>query len=192
MAKCVINDCDRAQTARGMCRAHYERWLKHGDPLTGGPLRVENHQAENWLRDNASFDGEGCLIWPFRRDEQGRGRLSKSTIASRLMCELVHGPAGPDQQAAHSCGRGNDGCVNPKHLRWASPAENSEDKKHHGTHLLGERCPSAKLSDSAAAEILALRGSGRKQAEIAGAFGIHQSTVSDIWRGKRWSWMEAN
>lgn len=33
------------------------------------------------------------------------------------MCELVYGkPPMPKHQAAHNCGKGNLGCINPKHL----------------------------------------------------------------------------
>jgi len=32
--KCKIKDCQNRPTKRGMCSKHYNRWLKHGDPLT--------------------------------------------------------------------------------------------------------------------------------------------------------------
>jgi hypothetical protein len=31
---CVIEDCENLQNARGWCYAHYNRWKRHGDPLT--------------------------------------------------------------------------------------------------------------------------------------------------------------
>jgi 5-methylcytosine-specific restriction endonuclease McrA len=36
---CVIHDCDRKVNARGWCAAHYQRWAKYGDPLSGPPFR---------------------------------------------------------------------------------------------------------------------------------------------------------
>jgi hypothetical protein len=54
--------------------------------------------------------------------------------ATRVMCKLAHGPAPtPKHHAAHSCGKGHEACINPKHLRWATPRENAADAKLHGT-----------------------------------------------------------
>ncbi len=30
---CTIEGCGRAHDAKGLCRAHYRRWKRHGDPL---------------------------------------------------------------------------------------------------------------------------------------------------------------
>lgn len=50
------------------------------------------------------------------------------------MCILAHGePPSPEHVAAHSCGQGHEGCVNPGHLRWATVAENIADTLKHGT-----------------------------------------------------------
>lgn len=50
----------------------------------------------------------------------------------RLVCIRRHGPPPTDDlEAAHSCG--NAGCVNPRHIRWATRFENAADKKLHGT-----------------------------------------------------------
>lgn len=46
----------------------------------------------------------------------------------RHMCKLKNGdPPTPDHEAAHSCGNGKHGCINPNHLRWATDAENMAD-----------------------------------------------------------------
>jgi len=50
------------------------------------------------------------------------------------MCELVKGPAPSDNhQAAHNCGNGSGGCVNPKHLEWKTNQQNQLDRRAHGT-----------------------------------------------------------
>jgi 5-methylcytosine-specific restriction endonuclease McrA len=37
---CPILGCERVSSrANGWCSAHYQRWLKYGDPLKGGPMR---------------------------------------------------------------------------------------------------------------------------------------------------------
>jgi hypothetical protein len=62
------------------------------------------------------------------------GYLGDTLYAHRLMCQLAHGdPPTPDHIAAHSCGRGHEGCVNPNHLSWKTYSENELDKRVHGT-----------------------------------------------------------
>lgn len=195
MAKaCSVGDCERQAFSKGLCRAHYDRQRKFGSPTTGGPLRSANGGTLAWTIEQSRSETDECVLWPFSRDEQGRGKIrieGRTTIASRYMCRLAHGePPTPQHHAAHSCGNGHSGCMNPKHLRWATPKENSADQKLHGTQQRGERYGLAKLSDANAAMILELKGSGTTQQALADRFGVHQSTISDIWRGKRRAWMK--
>jgi hypothetical protein len=105
--------------------------------------------------------------------------------ASRVMCILAHGPApSPLHVAAHSCGKGTDGCVNPKHLRWATEKENYEDAVAHGVAARGERHGSAILTEKAVAEI---REKGVKnKSELAQKFGVSVWTIYNVCSGKRW------
>jgi DNA-binding NarL/FixJ family response regulator len=96
------------------------------------------------------------------------------------MCILAHGD-GDGLHAAHSCGR--RACVNPNHIRWATPAENTADKRIHGTHSIGEQNPMAKLSNAQVCEVRALAANGRKHTEIAKEFGMSNSTISQIVKG---------
>lgn len=54
--------------------------------------------------------------------------------AHRVMCEAVHGPAPIDKpQAAHKLRfNGDQGCVNPKHLYWATNSQNQLERYRHG------------------------------------------------------------
>lgn len=94
--------------------------------------------AHKWLEDHRGYPhDEFCLIWPFARESRvGRGMMGhngKQAWAHRVMCEMVHGPAPADKpQAAHSCGNGDQGCVNPRHLSWASNSENQRQRYAHG------------------------------------------------------------
>lgn len=116
----------------------------------------------NWLLARTGFVGDECLIWPFCRDGRvGRGRLGVGGIqywAHRLMCELAHGkPPSPKHQARHSCGNGHLGCVNPKHLSWATNSENQSDRRQHGTQK-GAKGSRATITPADIAEIQAKRG----------------------------------
>lgn len=86
-----------------------------------------------WLRDHVDHQGDECLIWPFSRHAQyGRGMVGSvggQSWAHRAMCEMAHGPAPADKpQAAHNCGKGHEGCVNPRHLEWKTNSQNQIDR----------------------------------------------------------------
>lgn len=188
---CSIPDCGKPAKVRGWCNAHYLRAKQHGDPLGGGtfkgaPLR--------FLQETVlPYDGNECLTWPFARDCDGYGHLwigGKSHQVSRLACEEMNGPPPtPDHEAAHSCGKGHEGCVTKRHLDWKTHAENQADKIAHGTHSRGERHPMAKLTEPEVREILDLKGT-MFQWEIAERFGVSQPLVSNIHRAKNWNWLE--
>jgi hypothetical protein len=132
---CSVDGCTGTSRKRGMCAKHYNRWWKHGDPLV--LARAPNGVPMKWLNQHIGYDGDSCLAWPFHRDERGRARVDVNRHqknAARVMCEKVNGPP-PDEthQAAHSCGKGHEGCVNPNHLSWKTPAENQSDRVVHGT-----------------------------------------------------------
>lgn len=91
----------------------------------------------NWIRAHASHKEYACLIWPYSRNRQkGYGNFGfegEMHYAHRFMCELVHGtPPTPGHQAAHSCGNGHLGCVNPRHLFWRTNSENQYERRWHG------------------------------------------------------------
>lgn len=181
---CSIEGCRRKHAARGWCSNHYARWKEHGDPLKG---RVSPGSLPGWLQENVNFGGNECLIWPFARNADGYGVLSfngRRTIASRAMCELVHGePEDTSMQAAHSCGNGHLGCVNPSHLRWATPIQNVADMKVHGTKLTGEKHGRSRLSDEDVRQIRASRGK-MTQKELAVFYKTSVQYISLIQLGR--------
>jgi len=136
---CSVEGCGNPHHIRGFCQKHFARLRRYGDPLfTKTAPEGEGLQFLNSLFDH---QGEECVTWPFSRTPQGYGQTffcAEVMGAHRVMCILKHGePPTPDHQAAHSCGKGRDGCVNPKHLRWATPKENIADKfGPHGWRLL--------------------------------------------------------
>jgi hypothetical protein len=185
MRLCSIPNCNRKHFGRGYCAMHYARFQKYGDPLAG---RVEAGVALAWLMERVGHHGEECQEWPFPTKQRGYGSLSyhgRQVRAHRLMCELAHGePPADGLEAAHSCG--NRLCVNPDHLRWATPKENQADKHIHGTHNGGSRNPMAKLDEGVVAAIRAQLGK-EQQKSIAERFGVSSGTISNIANGKRWA-----
>lgn len=140
-----------------------------------------------FLMDHVNYSGEDCLIWPLSRNPNGYGQLGfegKSYWAHRKMCELVNGPPPtPEHDAAHSCGRGHDGCVHPGHLSWKTRSENLLDCRSHGTQARQFNGPKGRLTDSQVEQIRALRGK-EIQVKIAEKFGVSTSTIRDIFLGR--------
>lgn len=187
---CAFPGCDNPQSkkaAKGLCSSHY--WQAHkGRPLT--PLSYRRNRCVPWLEAHVGDPDGSCLIWPFHRlQNDGRATVKfkgKQTLAARVMCEMVNGPPPTERhEAAHSCGKGTSGCVHPKHLRWASHAENEADKIAHGTKAMGERQGMSKLTDAKVLAIRALLGTV-SQAKIAKQFGVTQTAISKIARGVTW------
>jgi hypothetical protein len=143
-----------------------------------------NGKTIHWIRHHSSYQyDEWCLIWPFTRIRGygSFGYMGKRYYAHRFMCELVHGsPPTQKHQAAHSCGMGHLGCVNPRHLSWKTMSENQLDCRKHGTQ---SKYGGARMPVGTAAQIRELKGV-KLQREVAEEFGVSESTVSDIWLGR--------
>jgi hypothetical protein len=155
------------------------------------PIFVRRSRSFVWLMERVEHASDECLIWPFSKNWNGYGHLKAfeqpTFYAHRVMCELAHGaPPTTSHVAAHSCGKGQQGCVNPRHLGWKSPAENQLDRRLHGTNRRKTKWTrnGSLVSDEARAQICALKGV-KNQREIAAMFGISYQHVSLIQRGLR-------
>lgn len=184
---CRAPDCAIAARLRGYCSKHYERMRRTNRLDTS---RTPPGSTATFIDNVAlTFEGDECLVWPFARDHEGYGKAfygGKRRKASRIVCELANGAAPKDLEAAHTCGYSS--CVNPRHLRWATPQENTDDKRRHGTIPRGEGHPNSKLTNEQAKQIFSLYGS-RPSSEIAAQFGVSLGTVYVI--GERIYWRQA-
>jgi hypothetical protein len=166
---------------------------RNGHPLAGrrgaspgAPLR--------WIVENASYDGDDCLPWPFEIGRYGYGTIKhegKRRPASRVMCIVAHGaPPTPEHEASHSCGNGNKACMTPKHLFWDTKLDNIREAVARGVNPRGEKSHWATLTENDVLEIRRLGKTGMLQREIAALFGVHRPAVSRILNGKRWGWLK--
>lgn len=188
---CSIPGCGKPHKARGWCNAHWQRWNSHGSPLAGG---TAHGAALHYLHETVvPFTGSGCLNWPYGRIGNGYAQVTidgKHELVSRVVCYIVYGqPPSPTHEAAHSCGKGHEGCVNPNHLRWATAVENAGDRVPHGTARRGERQNLAKLTEAQVREIRDLQGR-IPQRTIAAHYGVKAGTVTSIFRRDSWAWVE--
>lgn len=138
-----------------------------------------------------TLETDDCIEWPFKRQKDGyphikiRGEGTK--LAHRIVCERAHGKPGfHPNHAAHSCH--NPPCINPRHLRWATPRQNSADIRESGRwkSIVGEGHPSSKLTKAQVLAIFASKGPARIQAK---KYGVSRETISSIRRGINWSWL---
>jgi hypothetical protein len=187
MRICKIAQCSRPVQARGLCWAHYERLRRHGDPSAG---RTFHGDAQRYLKTKVlPYAETSCLFWPFGRGRDGYARMhfkGAMRYVHVLVCQQIRGaPPTNRHEAAHSCGNGRNGCVNPLHLSWKTHRDNEADKIGHGTAPRGLRNGVAKLTERDVREIRMLRGV--PQRELATRFGILPQQVSKIQRGKAWA-----
>lgn len=190
---CSVPGCDKPSDKRGWCGAHYRRWQRHGDASPARSLRPSPGSRRKWLEDHANYQGDDCLRWIFCYEANGYGQITEngySTSASRIMCELAHGPS-PSRvhECAHNCGKGNEGCLNPNHLRWSLPVDNQADRVIHGTDIRGEKCMHSKLSEAQVLEIRQLQGAMGPTA-IGALYGVSKTAVMKIHNRQNWGWLE--
>jgi len=189
---CVVEGCGKPIAVLGLfCEPHYRRKRRWGDPLGG---RTARGSVQLYLNEVVLVhDGTECLSWPFSRDEKGYGKIRYRGVpkkVSRVVCEQVRGPApSRNHDAAHSCGKGHEGCVAPRHLSWKTKKQNAADCLLHGTDSRGEHNARAKLTQHDIASIRGMRGS-MSQRCIGEMFGVGQTTISAIHRGVNWGWLD--
>lgn len=135
-----------------------------------------------WLKERVNHNSDECLIWPFSRNHQGYGQVGhhgKVHKAHRVMCRIAHGePPAEYFEAAHSCGNGYAGCVNPRHLSWKTPLENRLEANAHGTGRGHRR------KQLPADVVRKIKESPKSYLEIANEFGVYFGTVGKIKRGE--------
>lgn len=180
---CTIDGCGGKHKGHGLCDKHLQRFRKYGDPNhtektpPGAPLK--------WLSSMGPSDE--CITWPFCRNTSGYAHVwayGRMVIVSRLVCEQANGkPPSPKHEARHSCGKGHEACVNPKHISWSTHVENIQDRRLHGTENIGMRNWKAKLTDE---DVLVIRGATERPSELASRYGVSDSCISNVRSRRRW------
>lgn len=137
--------------------------------------------------------------WGYGSFSPGK-RLGIGHHAHRYAYFLTHGPIPVGIDICHHCD--NPPCVRDDHLFPGTNNDNRQDSIRKGRSASGDRNGSRKhpeklprganhwisrLNESEVSEIRKLCEEGAiKQGDIAGSYGVSQSTVSNIWRRKIW------
>lgn len=187
---CTVTGCDVPHVAKGYCDRHYRRW-RRGQEVTAEPLtRADRLQ---WLADLAVDPPDDCVEWPWSRRRNGYGLLSVGRYfiaASHLALEASGRPkpGAPRDNALHSCD--NPPCVNPRHLRWGTSADNAQERRDRGrqSSRKGTANGRAIIDQAKADEIRAVRASeGLTYREIGLRYGVSASAVAFVVKGLRWN-----
>jgi len=154
--------------------------------------------VEDVLRRAAPEPNTGCWLWMGAVNSAGYASVrhgGRVVQAHRLVCELTHGTLG-ERVARHSCDQPL--CVNPAHLVPGTQSDNANDRERRGRGFHRTqperqvRCSSHPMSKLKIFDVLCLRQmwlTGEfSQRQVAQAFGLSQSTVSNIVNNKtEWS-----
>lgn len=183
---CTIPGCiNEVLVAKwALCGVHYRRMRRYGDANRPSPRDVPRLFYEKMR----SHVGDECVEWPYSRIAGGYAVMSirnRTMVVSRVLCEDRHGPPpNPKLEAAHTCG--HSWCVNPNHLGWKTPKENSADRIVHGTLTPGKRrrfirSGRKKLNP---AQVEAVAASGLYQRELALMYGVCVHTIRKVQKGR--------
>lgn len=176
---CSVDGCERPLIGRGVCSLHYQRQKRAG-------TLAELHPYSSDFDRLVAIQADDCVIWPHGRISGGYGLVvidGNRHYVHRLACERGHGPMPlPQMDAAHSCGV--RACMNPRHLRWATRAENEADKKQHGTYY--KRGPKRwKLTSAQVDEIRAAYIPGVvMKTELAARYGVTPQHIGALILGR--------
>lgn len=102
-------------------------------------------------------------------------------LVHRLVLLAFFGKPNENQDGCHNNGITNDNRI--ENLRWDSKISNMNDKHLHGTALLAEKNPRAKISNTEAKEIFL---SDEPYSILVKKYGITKSRISSIKKGHTW------
>lgn len=190
----VVEDgqpCGRPHRREGMCSMHEQREKAHGSPLV--TLNRPKGKLQEDLRAAAYATTEECVYLAGYRERPVVPYGGKSMKASRAVWIIRYGDPGPQVQVLHRCngGSGESGCINIRHLKPGTVAQNSKDMVDSGRSVRGEAKPQARLDRGEVRTIRVLYATGGiTQKELAAGYGVSPNAVSLAIRRKTWAWLE--
>jgi hypothetical protein len=181
MRTCSINGCFLIHYGKSLCRKHYERFKRYGDPEAYFPNRKK---LDFTVNENGCFECNTLTI-----NSHGYPMFMKDNrryVASRIVYEEMFGEIPKSHVIRHTCD--NPKCINPEHLITGTQKQNMADKIERGRNNppVGERSSRAKLNEKQVREIRSFWESGMDRHEIGKRYGIMGNTVWLIGTKKRW------
>lgn len=133
-------------------------------------------------------DDDSCWLWTGWGNADGYGRFdlgNSKVLAHRLALILSGSPPEGERQFALHGDCSNRRCCNPRHLRWGTKLENSQDRDRLGRRkaLRGEAHKMVKLTED---QVRYIRTSPLSQYALARELGVTQPAIGMIRRGINW------
>jgi hypothetical protein len=184
--KCSVDNCSREKLWKGMCGMHYQRFMKHGDPLFI-PINSCRRPIIDRLQSNVIRTQSGCILRLGTGTGTGYKLIQingKARLAHRVAYELANGEIPADQLVLHRCDQPS--CINPEHLFLGTQLDNMRDMIAKGRKRSpsGEDAPNTKLTLDQVREI---RASTESQRLLAKRYGVSLSAISNVRTGDTWA-----
>lgn len=144
-----------------------------------------------WRKVKKEPGEDGCWLWQGARDSHGYGILTirgRNYMAHKISWETANNAKVPrDYVLLHTCDVPL--CLNPRHLTPGTQQSNVDDRVKKDRSAKGRRNGRARLTDKDIRKIRKLRGKGWTELAIALLFRVGRSTISNVLKGKTWSWL---
>src|SRR5690606_25291821 len=172
------------------CRDCYDWSKRHGgvDPSGRRRWRAKG-EVRILLREAASAMTDDCIIMTgySRRPNVQLGR--RWVNASRAVWMLANGDPG-ELSVLHTCHRGDEGCINIRHLYLGDQARNVQDMVEAERQNRGEEQWYSVAEEEGVCEIRRLLNSGMSHNAIAAQLGLTRKIISGIADRTTWDWLK--
>lgn len=154
---CTVEGCGAEHVARGLCRKHYMRWDRHGDPQALMRSAPGSDLYERILAWPTELRGS-CVLWTGQLNSYGYGSIERVTNGKRekpgvhrVVFEAVYRPLLPGEVVDHECHNQaaysgdclggiscfHRRCINAEHMRAKTSQENCAASPLTGKALRG-------------------------------------------------------
>jgi hypothetical protein len=142
------------------------------------------------VNENTVIEANGCHLFNGHRNDDGYARISKDGKLVFVHREIFkkHNPEVEITGVVmHTCDTPN--CINPKHLRHGTQADNVKDMKDkgRGNYLTGSAQSQAKLTEANVVIIKQKLEIGVTSARLARDFNVSEAAIQNIKKGRRWT-----